>query len=236
MENRLYLVTDRDAAKKRDGREFLRLIGQALEAGVRIVQYREKNSTRRSYESMARAVQILCKGYDALFIVNDDVGLAQRLNSDGIHLGQGDLIKLDRPPRTIISENMILGISVSSVEEAVAAERAGATYVSVGPVFMTATKKDAGEPVGAKRISSIKEVVHIPVVAIGGINQENIGKVITAGADYAAMISGILSQSDIGVVVQKYGHLMSLSVNGHPFKPIERRTYAAALSEAIEQP
>ncbi len=231
MESRLYLVTDRFAV---GGKSLLKLVKQALDAGVRIVQYREKPEKDRKYEyyeSMAQAVQMLCRKYDdALFIVNDDIMLARKLNADGVHLGQED--KGCAEARPLLSAGTIIGVSVSSVDEAIAAQEAEADYVSVGPIFKTSTKRDAGKPVGVGLVAEIRRAVNVPVVAIGGINEQNIRDVVAAGADYIAMVSGILARPDIGAAVDCYHSLMNSSVNGQLRRSIGRRAYAAALSES----
>ena len=236
-QSRLYLVTDRKATGERDERlqaeSLLRKVGEALEGGVRIVQYREKDKNWQSYQGVAQGVQVLCERYGSLFIVNDDVKLARDLNADGVHLGQDDMGCAEA--RSLLGDEKIIGISISSVEEAVAAEQAGANYISVGPIFTTRTKPDAGEPVGVYRIMDIKDAVRIPVIAIGGITESTLADVIAAGADYAAMVSGIFGQRDIRGAVERCQSIIEGSAPRSEFRLLRRPSAHSAAYAAATQ-
>lgn len=165
-----------------------------LKTGVKWIQYREKDKTRKEmYEDSVR-IRGLTKDYQAIFIVNDYADIAMSVKADGVHLGQDDLPL--REARSIMGREKIIGISTHNVEQAIAAEKEGADYIGFGPVFHTTTK-DAGSPKGTDILREIKKQVHIPVVAIGGINLENLESVLNKGIDAVAVSSAIL-RGDIG--------------------------------------
>ena len=165
------------------------IVTVVLSAGVRCIQYREKYKARRDIYREALMLRELTDKFGASLIVNDYTDIAIAVNADGVHLGQKDLPL--KEARKIFGEEKIIGISTHSAEEAIAAEAGGADYIGFGPVFHTATK-DAGEPKGIAMLGEIKKHVKIPVVAIGGINLENLESVIDSGADAVAVASAIL--------------------------------------------
>ncbi|MBU1631470.1 MAG: thiamine phosphate synthase, partial [Candidatus Omnitrophica bacterium] len=134
-----------------------------------------------------------------LFIVNDRVDIALAVEADGVHLGKDDLSITEA--REIIGEDKIIGISCDSVKEAIKAEKDGADYVALGPIFPTTTKKDVPYPLGIKVIKEAKKKISIPIVAIGGINEKNIGEALKSGADSVAVISAVLKNSNISASV-----------------------------------
>jgi len=167
------------------------LAKMTLEAGVRIIQFREKKmSTKRMFE-IARRLRKMTEEYDATFIVNDRVDLALAVGADGVHVGQDDL------PVEVVREifDGIIGVSAHTVDEAKRAERF-ADYLGVGPVFGTKTKKDAREPIGVEGLRKIVRSVSIPVVAIGGINRSNVLEVLKTGVVGVAVISAIAGAKD----------------------------------------
>lgn len=167
----------------------------AIAAGVRFFQYRNKSGPRRAvYETSLRLAPLASKS-GALFFVNDHADIAAAVDADGVHLGQDDL-PIEKA-RELLGKNKLIGISTHSREQAVAAEIAGADYIGFGPIFATTTK-DAGPIQGCPGIALIRQAVSIPVIAIGGITHENAGDVIEAGADGVAVLSAILSATDIG--------------------------------------
>ncbi|MBA3071153.1 MAG: thiamine phosphate synthase, partial [Nitrospirae bacterium] len=150
----------------------------------------EKDKARRDIYREALMLRKLTDKFGAVLIVNDYTNIALAVNADGVHLGQSDLpIK---EARKIFGGKKIIGISTHSIEEAIAAEKGGADYIGFGPVFHTKTK-NAGAPKGIAMLKEIKKHVKIPVVAIGGINTENLKSVLDSGADAVAVASGILS-------------------------------------------
>ncbi len=161
----------------------------ALNAGVKWIQYREKNKSRREIYNEAAILRKLTEKFGATFIVNDHADIALAVNADGVHLGQEDLPL--KEARKILGGKKIIGISTHSIEQALEAEAGGADYIGFGPVFHTSTK-DAGGTKGIEMLREIKSRTRIPVVAIGGIKAENIKLVLDAGADAVAAASAIL--------------------------------------------
>jgi thiamine-phosphate pyrophosphorylase len=166
----------------------------ALAAGIRFFQYRNKSGARKDIYETSLLLASLANKSGALFIVNDHADIAAAVKADGVHLGQDDLPL--EPARKLLGNEKIIGISTHSREQAVSAEIAGADYIGYGPIFATKTK-DAGQIQGCAGIAVIKRAVSLPVIAIGGISHANVRDVIEAGADGAAVISAILSATDI---------------------------------------
>ncbi len=188
----LYFVTDSKLTKQ----GILNDVEQVLEAGCKFVQYREKNKSSREMFKEAKQLAELCKRKNALFIVNDRLDIALAVNADGVHLGQNDL-----PlgiARKILGKDKIIGTSNRSVKEAKESEKAGADYISIGPVFYTDTKKDAGLPLGLELLKQVRTITKLPIVGIGGVNEENLEKVLQAGVDSVAIISAIVSTETPG--------------------------------------
>lgn len=182
----LYFITERNACELSYGEMTLKV----LRAGVRCVQYRDKDRSRREIYGEADRLRRLTRKFNAVFIVNDYADIALGVDADGVHLGQDDLpIK---EARKIMGREKIIGISTHSLEQAVIAEQEGADYIGFGPVFHTITK-DAGRPKGTDMLREIKSKVRIPLVAIGGINIENVRLVFDTGVDAVAVASAILA-------------------------------------------
>lgn len=180
----LCLITDRKVC----GITCVEMTMIALKAGVRWIQYREKEKPRRGIYDEALRLRELTLEYDATLIVNDHADIALAVDADGVHLGQDDLPL--REARKFMGEK-IIGISTHSLSEALDAVSGGADYIGFGPVFHTTTK-DAGEGRGAEMLNEIKKHVSIPVIAIGGISMENLRGVLKTGADGVAVASAIL--------------------------------------------
>jgi thiamine-phosphate pyrophosphorylase len=158
-----------------------------LEAGVKLVQYREKGRTRREIYDEALRLRELTRSFGATLIINDHADIALAVNADGVHLGQDDLpLKEARK----IMRGRIIGISTHDPEQAGEAEAGGADYIGFGPIFHTTTK-DAGTPKGVDSIRLIKQNVRVPLVAIGGIHMDNVRSVFEAGADAVAVATAI---------------------------------------------
>lgn len=185
----IYLVTEEYA-----GRTHAEIAEIALKAGVSIVQYREKHKTTRKMIEEARRIKAIAERYSALFIVNDRVDVAVISEAHGVHVGRDDATVSEI--RRYFPENLIVGVSVRSVEEAISAQEQGADYVAVSPVFDTATKEDAEPGVGLSVLEQIVRSVTIPVVAIGGINMGNLAEVVRAGAKSCAVVSAITRAED----------------------------------------
>lgn len=187
----LYLVTDPDLTA---GRPLLQVVAAALDGGVTAVQLRDKKAAARDLLALGAEMRRIARGHEAAFLVNDRVDLALALDADGVHLGAEDLPPLEA--RRLVPRPGLLGVSAGTVREAQQAEKAGADYLGAGPVFATATKADAGEPIGLDGIAAIASAVSIPVVGIGGIHSGNASSVIEAGAAGVAVISAIVGAVD----------------------------------------
>jgi thiamine-phosphate pyrophosphorylase len=155
----------------------------AAAGGATVVQLRLKGRTTDELIELGRPVADACREAGVTFVVNDDVDAALALGADGVHLGRGDPGKERAAPA-----GLILGLSASSVEEAIADERQGATYVGAGPVWATPTKPDADDPIGIEGLAAICAAVELPVVAIGGIDASNAGDCVAAGAAGVAVV------------------------------------------------
>lgn len=176
---------------------------QAAACKVEVVQYRNKNAeTREIYEEAVRLRKI-CR--DLTFLINDRVDIALAVDSDGVHLGQSDMPF--RTARRLLGPEKIIGVTVHSPEEAVQAQRLGADYLGVSPIFQTATKVDAGKPAGISLIEEIRREVEIPLVAIGGINHFNAPAVIRAGADCLCAISCVVAKDDVSAEIKKFQNM-----------------------------
>lgn len=163
---------------------------KAINAGIRTIQLREKNMTKKELYKEALSIRKFTLKHRATFIINDYVDIALAVNADGVHLGQEDMPI--REARKLLGENKIIGISTHSMKQAVDAQRAGADYIGFGPIFKTTTK-NAGKPKGTKSLIEVKKHIKIPVVAIGGITIDNVSEVFKSGADAVAVATGILS-------------------------------------------
>jgi thiamine-phosphate pyrophosphorylase len=170
-----------------------------LEAGVRFIQYREKNRTRREIYNEALLLRPLTRSFGATLIINDHADIALAVDADGVHLGQDDLPL--KEARKIMGGKLI-GISTHSPDEAREAEAGGADYIGFGPVFHTTTK-DAGAPKGVEGVRLIKRNVGIPLVAIGGIHATDVGSLFEAGADAVAVATAIC-RGDIGKNAEQF--------------------------------
>lgn len=171
------------------------VLEQALQGGVTCFQFREKGSGAKTGEAkfqLAEQMQKLCQRYQVPFFVNDDLELAIQLNADGIHVGQDDLSI--ESIREIAPDGMKIGLSTTSVDEAVEASKLAVDYIGIGPIFKTTTKSDAKQPIGVEGISKIIAAVpDLPCVAIGGIKRSDIAAIRRAGADGVAVIAEIAS-------------------------------------------
>ncbi len=181
----LCFITDRNIC----GLTSKEMSSLVLRAGIKWIQYREKNKPRRDIYNEAVLLRKLTAEFKASFIVNDHADIALAVNADGVHLGQEDLPL--KEARKILGKTKIIGISTHSIEQAIEAEAGGADYVGFGPVFHTKTK-DAGKPKGIQMVKELKKHVKIPVIAIGGITSENLQSVLDSGADAVAVASAIL--------------------------------------------
>lgn len=192
----IYLVTDDGCLQ---GRELLDCVREALEGGVTLVQYRAK--TASSAEMYAEALQLkaLCDSFNVPLIINDRLDIAMAVGAAGVHLGQDDLPCA--AARKLLGEDYIIGVSAHNPAEAKAALQSGADYLGCGAVFGTATKADV-KKLGTDGLAAICKAKGLPVVGIGGVTADNYREVRAAGADGAAIVSGILAQPDIRTTVR----------------------------------
>ncbi|MGB5823878.1 MAG: thiamine phosphate synthase [Proteocatella sp.] len=187
----LYLVTDNAWLK---GKTLESQVEEAVRGGVTFVQLRNKDICSEELAAEAKNIKKITDRYKIPFVVNDDIRAALEADADGVHVGQSDMSAKD--VRSLIGEAKILGVSVQSVQQALLAQKQGADYLGVGAVFPTGTKNDADD-VDANTVAEICRAVNIPVVAIGGISEKNIHELCGMGLDGVAVISAILSKSDI---------------------------------------
>jgi len=191
------------------GRSHVDVAKAAVEAEAEMLQFRDKESDTRALYDTALEIRRITRGTRTLFIVNDRVDIALAVGADGVHVGDRDLPV--EVARRLMGPDAVIGASAATAEEAVLAARAGASYLGVGPMFRTASKADAGEPVGPGRIAEVKAVVGIPVLGIGGIDLTNAQAVMAAGADGVAVISAAAGAADMVAAVR---HLRRIASGG----------------------
>ncbi|EME29142.1 Thiamine-phosphate synthase [Galdieria sulphuraria] len=188
----LYLVT---SGTDKDIDCLLEKVKAALSGGVTILQYRDKHNSTRDMIRMGKELLHLAHSFQVPLLLNDRVDVALAIDADGVHIGQDDMPLV--MARRLLGYGKIIGVSVGNEEEAIVAEQQGANYVGVGSIFATFSKADAGEPIGLQALRSIASAVSsIPVIAIGGINEQNASQCIQNGAKGVAVISAILSSND----------------------------------------
>jgi thiamine-phosphate pyrophosphorylase len=201
-----YFVTDAGLSRAGNASD----VRSAVAAGACAVQYRAKDASARSMYAEAQALRALCR--DVPFIVNDRVDVALAVGADGVHVGQDDLPCA--AARRLLGERGLVGVSVRSAEEAREAERDGAGYVAVSPVFGTATKPDAGRAWGLEAVRAVRAAVAIPVVGIGGIDLANGAAVVAAGADALCAISATVRASDVAAEIRRFQALFARGRGG----------------------
>jgi thiamine-phosphate pyrophosphorylase len=184
----LYLVTDRDLAR---GRATLDIVKAAVRGGTTCVQLREKDCATLEFIQQALSIKEFLNTHGVPLIINDRLDVAQAVNADGVHLGQTDM-PLDMA-KNIVGDAMIIGISAESLEDAIEAEKGGADYLGVSPIYATPTKTDTAPPLGLDGLRQIRNAVKIPLVGIGGLNKDNSAAVIRHGADGVAVVSAIVA-------------------------------------------
>lgn len=203
----LYAVTDRAWTGKQT---LYEQVEAALKGGVTCVQLREKELDETAFLQEAKELCALCRRYGVPFLVNDNVEIAIACGADGIHVGQEDLAAGE--VRRRVGENMILGVSVHTVEEAFQAVRDGADYLGLGAVFPTSTKTDV-EQMSNETLRAICDAVDVPIVAIGGINRGNILRLAGSGVDGVALVSAVFSAEDIEGTCRELRALSEKMVN-----------------------
>ena len=185
----LYLVTD----KSDDVEKFLKTIEDAIKGGVSVVQIREKTAETLDFYNLALKVKEITTKYNVPLIINDRVDIALAIDADGVHVGQSDMPC--EVTRKLIGTDKILGVSAATITEAKKAQKDGADYIGTGAVFPTATKDDAPS-ITKQNLKEIVESIDIPVVAIGGINNDNASELTDTGIAGLSVVSAIMSADD----------------------------------------
>ena len=186
----VYLVTDH---RNKTDEEFLNVIEEAIKGGTTIVQLREKTASTKDFYELALKVKEITSRYDVPLLINDRIDIALAIDSDGVHIGQDDMPA--DVARKIIGDEKILGVSASTIDEAIKAEADGADYIGSGAVFPTSTKDDA-DSVPKELLKEIVESINIPTVAIGGITLENASLLKDTGIAGFSVVSAIMSADD----------------------------------------
>lgn len=205
----LYAVTDRSWLGERT---LAQVVEEVLKGGATFLQLREKELDQATILAEAREIQAIAARYHVPFVINDSVDIALACDADGVHVGQADL--MGRDVRALIGPDKILGITANTVELAVAAERAGADYIGAGAVFGTTTKQNA-KNLSLDTLKAICQAVSIPVVAIGGINADNLPQLAGTGAAGAAVVSALFAQKNPEEAARRMRTLADKMVAGH---------------------
>ncbi len=196
---RLYAITGEEFHK---GRSLVEVMEEAIIGGVDIIQLRDKKSSKKVVLEKAKQLKALAEKYDIPLIINDHIDVALAVDADGIHIGQDDL-PLEEA-RRIVGKDKIIGISTHQIEEAREAQKNGADYIGVGPIFATKSKEDVVDPVTTKYIEEVVNEITIPFVAIGGIKLHNIEQVLNSGATRICAISEIVGSGDVTKTCQTF--------------------------------
>lgn len=205
----LYLITDR--TKTIAGLE--EAVKQALSAGVKAVQLREKDLSIKELIVLAKTLRVLTHQYNAMLFINDRVDVALAVGADGVHLGVSSIPvkavrKLVKGVSDPLNKDLLIGVSCHSLKEASDAQEGGADFVTLGPVYETPSKEKYGRPIGLLPIRNAKKTLKIPIFAIGGIKSDHIEGIKKCRADGIALISGILAQGDVKAAAKKYLELL----------------------------
>lgn len=204
----LYGVTDRGNLH---GKTLLQQVEESLKGGVTLVQLREKHLSFQEFLEEAKEMKELCHKYGVPLLINDNVGICIESGADGVHVGQKDMEA--GAVREKLGKDKIIGVSARTVEQAMAAQNAGADYLGVGAVFSTSTKEDA-KPLDHEILKAITKAVDIPVVAIGGISSENVSQLKGTGIDGVAVVSAIYGKEKPKEAAENLKALVSEVVKG----------------------
>lgn len=185
------------AEKYSKGRNNIEVVKEMVDSGIKIIQYREKHCNKKFAEMFkeCRKIRTITQKNDVVFIVNDYIELAKMVDADGVHIGQQDF-PVERT-RELLPDNKILGLSTHSPKQAQKAVEIGVDYIGVGPIFETNTKQDVVDAVGLEYLEWVEQNIDIPYVAIGGIKEHNLAKVVERGARTVALVTEIVGQQDI---------------------------------------
>jgi thiamine-phosphate pyrophosphorylase len=188
----LYLVTDRKLSR---GRSLIEVVDEAVRGGVTAVQLREKECPDDEFIELAKEIRNILKGRPVPLLINDRIGVALAAGADGVHIGQSDTPYDEARER--LGPDALIGLSVETMEQAVAAENLDVDYLGVGPIYTTATKTDTEPPWGTAKLRVVRARSRHTLVAIGGITAGNAGEVIRAGADGIAVVSAVCSKDSV---------------------------------------
>lgn len=169
-------------------------VKNAVNAGCKFVQYREKNKSTEEMIEEAKKLKQICED-KAIFLIDDRVDVAQAVGADGVHLGRSDVSVEDA--RRLLGKDGIIGLTIHNVQEAIEAEKKGVDYIGLAPIYKTDTKEDSGVPCGLDMISEVRKNTNLPIVAVGGINKYNVKEVISRGADGVVAVSAVLDTDDV---------------------------------------
>ncbi|MEW6417581.1 MAG: thiamine phosphate synthase [Nitrospirota bacterium] len=201
---KLYLITDRKLFNTQCSLYIA--VEDALNAGVKVIQLRETDLPTRKLLDMATWMLELTKEYGAKLFINDRVDIALAVGADGVHLGQKSIPA--HAVRKIPGNRLLIGVSTHSIDEAIEAERDGADFITIGPIYQTPSKLKYGNPIGIETLKKVKSEVSIPVLAIGGIKLDKVKEVKEAGADGIALISAIFTAENIKETTEEFLRLL----------------------------
>ena len=193
--NKLYVITESTISKGRNNEEIVR---EAIKGGAEIIQLREKDLDKNKIKNEAIRLLKICRENNVLFIVNDYVDVALEIGADGVHLGQTDMSISEA--REICGNKLIIGLSTHSVEQAIKADKEDVDYITIGPIYKTRAKDFT---VGTEIIKEVVSKVEKPVIAIGGINKNNIDEVLKQGIKSVAVISAVVSAENVKEAAKK---------------------------------
>ncbi|WP_284679558.1 thiamine phosphate synthase [Aceticella autotrophica] len=198
LDTDIYCITAEEYSK---GRDNIQVVKDMIEAGIKIIQYREKEKKMLYKYNECVELRKMTKDAGVTFIIDDDIDLALAVKADGVHIGQEDM-PIERV-REIVGNDVIIGLSTHSPEQALDAVKRGADYIGVGPIFPTKTKKDVCDAVGLEYLDFVVKNIDIPFVAIGGIKEGNIKEVKKHGAKCMALVTEIVGADDIKGKINK---------------------------------
>ncbi|MDP6138943.1 MAG: thiamine phosphate synthase [Candidatus Woesearchaeota archaeon] len=193
--NKLYVITESTISKGRNNEEIVR---EAIKGGAEIIQLREKDLDKNKIKNEAIRLLKICRENNVLFIVNDYVDVALEIGADGVHLGQTDMSISEA--RKVCRNKLIIGLSTHSVEQAIKADKEDVDYITIGPIYKTRAKDFT---VGTEIIKEVVSKVEKPVIAIGGINKNNIDEVLKQGIKSVAVISAVVSAENVKEAAKK---------------------------------
>ena len=192
-----YFITDSELSKN----SIYLDTENAIKAGCKVIQYREKNKSKNDMVKEVKKLKKICES-KAIFLINDYIDIALECNVDGVHIGQDD-VSIETA-RMLLGKDKIIGLTVHNLEEAIKAEMLGVDYIGVAPIFKTETKEDARDPIGVDIIKTIRKNVDLPIVAVGGINKNNVKEIINSGADSVVSIYAVLNSDDVYKEIKEF--------------------------------